>query len=29
VDGTCEQFHAEFKSDLDLTRLPSGKFDNN
>ena len=27
--GTHEQFHAEFKSDLDLTRLPSGKFDTN
>ena len=25
--GTHEQFHAEFKTDLDLTRLPSGKFD--
>ncbi|MFN8963064.1 MAG: IS1380 family transposase, partial [Betaproteobacteria bacterium] len=24
--GTHEQFHAEFKTDLDLTRLPSGKF---
>ena len=27
--GTCEQFHSEFKSDLDLVRLPSGKFDTN
>jgi len=27
--GTHEQFRAEFKSDLDLTRLPSGKFDTN
>ena len=27
--GTHEQFHAEFKSDLDLERLPSGKFDTN
>ena len=27
--GTHEQFHAEFKTDLDLTRLPSGKFDTN
>ena len=27
--GTHEQFHSEFKSDLDLTRLPSGKFDTN
>jgi len=25
--GTHEQFHSEFKTDLDLTRLPSGKFD--
>jgi hypothetical protein len=25
--GTHEQFHSEFKSDLDLERLPSGKFD--
>ncbi len=27
--GTHEQFHAEFKSELDLQRLPSGKFDTN
>jgi hypothetical protein len=27
--GTHEQFHSEFKSDLDLERLPSGKFDTN
>jgi hypothetical protein len=27
--GTHEQFHAEFKTDMDLTRLPSGKFDTN
>lgn len=27
--GTHEQFHAEFKTDLDLQRLPSGKFDTN
>ena len=27
--GTHEQFHAEFKTDLDLCRLPSGKFDTN
>ena len=27
--ATCEQFHSEFKSDLDLERLPSGKFDTN
>ena len=27
--GTHEQFHCEFKTDLDLTRLPSGKFDTN
>ena len=24
--GTSEQFHSEFKGDLDLERLPSGKF---
>ncbi|MBI2505451.1 MAG: transposase [Candidatus Latescibacteria bacterium] len=27
--GTCEQFHSELKSDLDLERLPSGKFATN
>jgi hypothetical protein len=27
--GTHEQFHSEFKTDLDLARLPSGKFDTN
>lgn len=27
--ATSEQFHSEFKSDLDLERLPSGKFDTN
>ncbi len=27
--GTHEQFHCEFKADLVLTRLPSGKFDTN
>lgn len=27
--GTSEQYHSEFKSDLDLERLPSGKFDTN
>ncbi|QAU24203.1 IS1380 family transposase [Dyella sp. M7H15-1] len=27
--GTHEQFHSEFKSDLDLERLPSGKFNTN
>ena len=27
--GTSEQFHSEFKSDLDLVRLPSGKFETN
>jgi len=27
--GTHEQFHSEFKTDLDLERLPSGKFDTN
>ncbi len=24
--GTCEQFHRELKTDLDLERFPSGKF---
>lgn len=27
--ATHEQFHSEFKSDMDLARLPSGKFDTN
>ena len=27
--GTHEQFHSEFKTDLDLRRLPSGKFATN
>ncbi len=27
--GTHEQFHSEIKTDLDLERLPSGKFDSN
>ena len=27
--ATHEQFHSEFKTDLDLTRLPSGKFSTN
>ncbi|HAJ3957502.1 IS1380 family transposase [Fictibacillus sp. Mic-4] len=27
--GTSEQFHSELKSELDLERLPSGKFDTN
>jgi len=27
--GKHEQFHSEFKTDLDLTRLPSGKFGTN
>ena len=27
--GMHEQFHSEFKTDLDLERLPSGKFDTN
>ena len=29
VHGTHEQFHSEFKTDLDLERLPSGKFATN
>jgi hypothetical protein len=24
--GTCEKFHSELKTDLDLERFPSGKF---
>jgi hypothetical protein len=27
--GTCEQYHSEFKTDLDIERLPSGKFATN
>lgn len=27
--ATCEQFHSELKTDLDLERLPSGKFATN
>lgn len=27
--GTCEQFHSEIKTDLDLERLPAGKFKTN
>ena len=27
--GTSEQFHSEFKTDLDMERLPSGKFATN
>jgi hypothetical protein len=27
--GTSEQYHSEFKSDLDMERLPSGKFASN
>ncbi len=27
--ATSEQFHSEFKTDMDLERLPSGKFDTN
>jgi len=27
--ATDEQFHSEFKTDLDIERLPSGKFDTN
>jgi len=29
VGATHERYHSEFKSDLDLERLPSGKFDCN
>lgn len=27
--GECEQFHSEIKADMDVERLPSGKFDTN
>lgn len=27
--GTCEQFHSEIKTDMDLERFPSGKFETN
>ena len=27
--GICEQFHSELKTDMDLERLPSGKFNTN
>ena len=27
--GTCEQFHSELKTDMDLERLPSGNFKTN
>ena len=27
--ATSEQFHSEFKTDLDIERLPSGKFATN
>ena len=27
--GTCEQFHSELKTDMDIERLPSGKFETN
>jgi hypothetical protein len=27
--GTCEQFHSELKTDLDIERMPSGKFETN
>lgn len=27
--GECEQFYSEFKTDMDVERLPSGKFDTN
>lgn len=27
--GECEQYHSELKSDMDVERLPSGKFDTN
>ena len=27
--GECEQYHSEIKNDMDIERLPSGKFDTN
>ena len=27
--GECEQYHSEIKTDMDLERLPSGKFETN
>ncbi|MBT4513169.1 MAG: transposase, partial [Chloroflexi bacterium] len=27
--ATCEQFHSELKTDMDMERLPSGKFQTN
>lgn len=27
--GECEQYHSEVKTDMDIERLPSGKFDTN
>ena len=27
--GECEQYHSEIKADMDVERLPSGKFDTN
>lgn len=27
--GECEQYYSELKTDMDLERLPSGKFDTN
>ena len=27
--GVCEQFHSEIKTDMDVERLPSGKFATN
>lgn len=27
--GTSEQFHSEIKTDMDMERLPSGKFETN
>ena len=27
--GECEQYHSEIKTDMDVERLPSGKFESN
>lgn len=27
--GECEQYHSEIKTDMDVERLPSGKFETN
>ena len=29
IHGECEQYHSEIKTDMDVERLPSGKFETN